>query len=239
MATRRRDRVNPATQDQPGDYAVAVYKGSDAAVQAVRNLIGQGIRREDIKVAAFDAAEHERLKQIEDVGAEVSDPEDVAKDLVDEDKQRREADRDRPGDAPVESGGVVDNEVVVPVVAAPYGTAGAWTGSSSTTPTAGVAAGVPLVAADMDLFGGNWSRDRGLFAALIGLGVSEEEARHFETAFAHGTVLVVVRAPGQVAETRQRLQELGGDVAGTKSTTSSTARQVANPAQAGSPILDE
>jgi hypothetical protein len=49
----------------------------------------------------------------------------------------------------------------------------------------------------------------GLLGGLTGLGVSEDEARYYESEFKSGRSLVAVKAGGRVEEVRTRLRELG------------------------------
>ena len=49
----------------------------------------------------------------------------------------------------------------------------------------------------------------GLVGAMIGMGLSEEEAQHYEEEFASGHVLVVVKADGRHAEARDILTRCG------------------------------
>jgi len=52
----------------------------------------------------------------------------------------------------------------------------------------------------------------GLIGALAGMGVPEEDARHFDQGFQAGGTLVTVDAGGRAAEARECLYESGGDL---------------------------
>src|SRR5207248_5845370 len=56
----------------------------------------------------------------------------------------------------------------------------------------------------------------GLFGALIGLGVPEEEARYYEGEFQSGRTLVTVKADGRQQEAYNILHRNGGYDAGTR-----------------------
>jgi uncharacterized protein (TIGR02271 family) len=52
----------------------------------------------------------------------------------------------------------------------------------------------------------------GLLGALVGMGIPEEDARHFEQGFKQGGVLVTVNAEGRTEEAREALHESGADL---------------------------
>jgi uncharacterized protein (TIGR02271 family) len=52
----------------------------------------------------------------------------------------------------------------------------------------------------------------GLLGALVGMGVPEEDARHFDEGFRAGGILVTVNAAGRVEEAREYLYESGADM---------------------------
>jgi hypothetical protein len=52
----------------------------------------------------------------------------------------------------------------------------------------------------------------GIIGALAGMGVPEEDARHFERGFQQGAVLVTVQAGGDAVRARQALLESGADL---------------------------
>lgn len=50
----------------------------------------------------------------------------------------------------------------------------------------------------------------GIFGAMMGLGVSEQEAKHFDNAFKQGRAIVAVRADGRAGEAADILTRHGG-----------------------------
>jgi uncharacterized protein (TIGR02271 family) len=62
----------------------------------------------------------------------------------------------------------------------------------------------------------------GLLGALVGMGISEEDARHFEQGFKQGGILVTVDAGARSAEARQSLLESGADLGPTARTAGAT-----------------
>ena len=52
----------------------------------------------------------------------------------------------------------------------------------------------------------------GLLGALVGLGIPEEDAKHFEAGFRQGGILVTVQAGARAAEAREALSEGGADL---------------------------
>ena len=67
----------------------------------------------------------------------------------------------------------------------------------------------------------------GLLGALMGMGIPEEDARHFDEGFRSGGTLVTVNAQGREAEARECLYEAGADLGsvgrGLQSDTTSTS----------------
>jgi len=68
----------------------------------------------------------------------------------------------------------------------------------------------------------------GLLGALMGMGVPEEDARHFDEGFKAGGTLVTVNAEGREAEARECLLESGGDLGSTSRGVTSGARGAAS-----------
>lgn len=65
----------------------------------------------------------------------------------------------------------------------------------------------------------------GLLGALMGMGIPEEDARHFDEGFKAGGILVTVNAAGRADEARQCLYESGADLGSMGRGTSSTASE--------------
>ena len=61
----------------------------------------------------------------------------------------------------------------------------------------------------------------GLLGALTGMGIPEEDARHFDEGFRAGGILVTVNAEGREAEARECLLESGADLGSTSRGTAS------------------
>lgn len=81
----------------------------------------------------------------------------------------------------------------------------------------------------------------GLLGALVGMGVPEEDARHFDEGFRAGGILVTVTAGSRAEEARQFLRESGADLgrsatgAGAMSTSAAPAERPAGD----SPFVEE
>jgi len=67
----------------------------------------------------------------------------------------------------------------------------------------------------------------GILGALIGMGIPEHEARHFESGLRSGGVLVTVTAPGRAADAVAVLERFGGDTGASLYGVGATAAPVA------------
>jgi len=102
-------------------------------------------------------------------------------------------------------------------------TGGAWGALLGTALAVGLIPGVgPVMSAGLlvGLFGGAaaGAAAGGLVGALVGLGVSEDEARHYEDHVRTGRTLVIVKGNGRLAEAGGILNRVRGTTTGTKET---------------------
>lgn len=194
------------------DTVVGLFEDRSDAEQAITDLKQAGFSENDIGVAMRDRTAQGQL--MEETGTQAAEG----------------------ATAGVVSGGVIGGLVGALIGAGALAIPGIGPvlAGGALASAFGVTGGTALAGAGIGAASG------GILGGLIGLGIPEEEARHFERGFKSGGILVTVRAAGRHAEAldilRSRNADLGPTFAGTATDRMATDTATADWTTAGGAI---
>ena len=188
MASNRSTRI-AAAMERPtqiaGEPAVVagLFLDADGAEQAIRELEASGFSSNDIGVAARDRTEQGHL--IEESGTHVA--EGALSGAV--------------------GGGLLGGLMGLLVGMGALGIPG----MGPVVAGGALAAALGAIAGSAVAGAGIGAAAGGVVGALVGLGIPEDDARHFELGFQSGGVLVTVRSGGRAGEARHILEKHAAD----------------------------